>query len=84
MGESLSLMALGLIIGASVGLLVAYLFNVLSGEGLNNAVERKMVFSYVTWLVVAVSVFSLVAASLLATARAGRIRLADVLRVRGG
>lgn len=84
MGESLSLMALGLIIGASVGLLVAYLFNVLSGEGLNDAVERKMVFSNVIWLVMAVSVLSLVTASLLATARAGRIKLAEVLRVRSG
>jgi ABC-type lipoprotein release transport system permease subunit len=43
-----------------------------------------MVFTYVTWVVVGVSIGSLLLASLLATARAGRVKLAEVLRVRGG
>jgi ABC-type lipoprotein release transport system permease subunit len=37
-----------------------------------------------SWVIVGVSVLSLLAASFIATARAGRIRLAEVLRIRGG
>jgi len=43
-----------------------------------------MLFTYVTWAMVLVSIGSLIIAALLATARAGRIRLAEVLRIRGG
>ena len=84
MGESMSLMILGLVVGASVGITAAYLFNTLSGEGLNSAVERKMVFTLVSFSIVLSSIASLLVASLLATARAGRIKLAEVLRIRGG
>jgi len=84
MGESMSLMSLGLVVGASVGIAAAYLFNTLSGEGLNSAVERKMVFTLVSFSIVLSSIASLLVASLLATARAGRIKLAEVLRIRGG
>ena len=84
MGESMSLMILGLVVGASVGVLAAYLFNTLSGEGLHSAVERKMVFTLASFSVVLSSIAALLVASLLATARAGRIKLAEVLRIRGG
>jgi ABC-type lipoprotein release transport system permease subunit len=84
MGESVSLMILGLVVGASVGVTAAYLFNTLSGEGLDSAVERKMVFTLVSFSIVLSSIASLLVASLLATARAGRIKLAEVLRIRGG
>jgi ABC-type lipoprotein release transport system permease subunit len=84
MGESMSLMILGLVVGASVGILAAYLFNTLSGEGLHSAVERKTVFTLVSFSIVLSSIASLLVASLLATARAGRIKLAEVLRIRGG
>lgn len=81
MGESISLMSLGLIVGTSVGVLTAYLFNTLWGATQYN---RTMVFTWVSWLVLAVSVASLLIASLLATSRAGKVGLAEVLRVRGG
>jgi putative ABC transport system permease protein len=84
MGESLTLMAIGLIVGAIIGLLTSYLFNTLSTTASFEAVPRRMVFTYVTWIVVGVSIGSLLLASLLATARAGRVKLAEVLRVRGG
>ena len=84
MGESMSLMALGLVVGASVGLLTAYLFNTLSGEQLYTTVERRMVFTYVSFSIVLASVVALLLASLIATARAGKIKLAEVLRIRGG
>jgi len=84
MGESMSLMVLGLIVGASVGLLTAYLFNTLSGEELYSVVERKMIFTYVSFSIVLSSIVALLLASLFATARAGKIKLAEVLRIRGG
>jgi len=84
MGESMSLMLLGLTVGAIVGILTAYLFNTLFGDISYGVVERRMVFSYVTLAMVGVSVVSLIVASLLATARAGKVKVADALRVRGG
>ncbi|MGQ9588318.1 MAG: ABC transporter permease, partial [Thermoplasmata archaeon] len=84
MGESVTLMIIGVVMGASVGLLTAYLFNTLSGEGMYTAVERRTIFTYVSWSIVLASIGALLVASLLATARAGKIRLAEVLRIRGG
>ena len=84
MGESMTLMALGLIVGAAVGLLTAYLFNTLSGEELYTVVERKMIFTYISFSIVLSSIIALLLASLFATARAGKIKLAEVLRIRGG
>jgi ABC-type antimicrobial peptide transport system permease subunit len=84
MGESFSLMILGLIVGATVGVLTAYLFNTLTQPGSSTGPPREMVFTYVSWLLLVVSVASLVVASLIATARAGRMKLAEVLRIRGG
>lgn len=84
MGESMSLMILGLVVGTSVGLATAFLFNTLSGEELYSAVERKMIFTSVSLSIVLSSVVALLAASLFATARAGKMNLAEVLRIRGG
>lgn len=84
MGESMSLMILGLVVGVSVGIVSAYLFNMLSGQELYSAVERKMVFTLVSFSIVLSSIAALFVASLLATARAGKMKLAEVLRIRGG
>ena len=84
MGESISLMALGLVIGAGVGILTAYLFNALSGEELYTVVERTLVFTYASYSIVLSSIVALVLAALVATTRAGKIKLAEVLRIRGG
>lgn len=84
MGESMSLMILGLVVGSSVGIVSAYLFNMLSGQELYSAVERKMVFTLASFSIVLSSIAALLVASLLATARAGRMNLAEVLRIRGG
>ena len=84
MGESVSLMSLGLIVGTAVGLVTAYLFNTLIGGGSSDVVERTMVFTFVSWAVVGIAIASLLIASLLATSRAGKIKLAEVLRIRGG
>lgn len=84
MGESITLMILGLSVGAVVGLISAFLFNTLTLPGSGGVVPHRMLFTYVTWAMVLVAAASLVVAALLATARAGRIRLAEVLRIRGG
>lgn len=84
MGESITLMILGLSVGAIVGLISAYLFNTLTMPGSGGVVPHRMLFTFVTWAMVLVAAGSLVIAALLATARAGRIRLAEVLRIRGG
>lgn len=84
MGESVSLMAMGLVIGAGVGILTAYLFNALSSEDVNTIVQRNLVFTYVSYSIVLTSIIALVLAALIATSRAGKIRLAEVLRIRGG
>jgi putative ABC transport system permease protein len=84
MGESITLMALGLVVGISVGLLSSYLFNTLLTTGMYGEVERRMVFSWVSGIVVVASVAALLIASLIATTRAGKIKLAEVLRIRGG
>ena len=83
MGESVSLMSLGLIVGASVGILTAYLFNTLWGME-SAQFDRQMVFTGVSWMVLVISILSLLVASLMATSRAGKVRLAEVLRIRGG
>ena len=84
MGESLTLMIIGLLIGATVGLITAYLFNSLSLEEIYPAVEKRMYITYVTGAIALSSVVALLLASLIATARAGKIKLAEVLRIRGG
>jgi len=83
MGESISLMALGVVIGTSVGLLTAYLFNLLTAN-LSGALGHYLVFTWVSFILIFISIISLFFASLLATARAGKIRLAEILRIRGG
>lgn len=83
-GESVSIMSLGLLVGASIGLLTAYLFNkLLTGDG-PSAVDRSIVISLGTLIIFVISVASLLLASLLATSRAGKIKLSEVLRIRGG
>lgn len=84
MGESITLMIIGLVVGISVGILTAYLFNTLYTSGMFGEVERRMVFTWVSGTIVLASIVALLVASLVATARAGKIKLAEVLRIRGG
>jgi hypothetical protein len=81
MGESVTLMILGVVVGSLVGLLAAYLFNTLNPSAL---VPRTMEFAGVSWAMLFVSVVSILISSLFATIRVGKVRLAEVLRIRGG
>jgi len=82
MGESLTLMVLGLVIGVSVGLTASYLFNTMSTSA--TLVPKTMEFTIVSWIMLILAVASLAVSSLLATTWAGKVRLAEVLRIRGG
>ncbi len=84
MGESFTLMTLGITVGAIVGLLSAFLYNTLTLPGSGGVVPHRMLFGLVSWAMIAVAGLSLVLAALMATARAGKIRLSEVLRIRGG
>jgi ABC-type antimicrobial peptide transport system permease subunit len=83
MGESISLMILGIVIGVSVGFLTAYLFNLLNAD-LSGALGHYLIFTWVSLILIFISMISLLLASLLATSRAGKIKLAEILRIRGG
>jgi ABC-type antimicrobial peptide transport system permease subunit len=82
MGESFTLMILGLVVGVSVGLMASYLFNTVPST--DSLVPKTMEFTAISFALLLVSIASLVFSSLLATARAGKVRLAEVLRIRGG
>jgi len=84
MGESISLMTLGMVVGSSAGLLSAYLYGVLM-DGFNSSeIPHDLVFSWISWVVVLSAIASFMLASFLATYNAGRIKLAEALRIRGG
>ena len=82
MGESFTLMLLGLVVGVSVGLTASYLFNTMPTSA--TLVPKTMEFTIISLVMLLVSIASLILSSLLATARAGKVRLAEVLRIRGG
>ncbi|HEX9908006.1 MAG TPA: FtsX-like permease family protein [Thermoplasmata archaeon] len=85
MGESFTLMIIGLLVGTIVGLLTAYLFSTLFEAGdPGSPIQRQIVFTWVSFAMLAASIGALVFASLAATIRASRIKLAEVLRIRGG
>jgi len=84
MGESLSLMALGMVVGVSAGLLSAFLYNGLVYGVSSSEVPHETVVSWVSWTVVLSAVVSFVIASYLATFNLGKLKLAEILRIRGG
>jgi predicted lysophospholipase L1 biosynthesis ABC-type transport system permease subunit len=85
MGESLSLMSLGFVVGATTGIFSAWLFDALLQFVSNNgSVSTSIIIGNVTVAILVASLVSFVLASFLATSRLGRLRLAEVLRIRGG
>lgn len=84
MGESMSLMALGMVVGVSTGLLSAFLYNSLIYGFSSSEIPHETVFSWVSWAVVLSAIASFVIASYLATYNVGKLRLAEILRIRGG
>jgi len=83
-GEFLSLLLIGIVIGVSVGFFTGFLFNEAVARSIYNAAERATVLGWSSLIVVFASVGALVTASALATVKASRLKLADILRIRGG
>jgi putative ABC transport system permease protein len=83
-GEFLSLLLIGIMIGVSVGLFTGFLFNEAVARSIYNAAERATVLGWSSLIVVFASVGALVTASALATVKASRLKLADILRIRSG
>jgi len=71
-------------VGISVGILTAYLFNTLYTSGMFGEVERRWCSHGVSGSIVLASIVALLAGHSSRTARAAKIKLAEVLRIRGG
>ncbi|OGS42718.1 MAG: hypothetical protein A3K67_02765 [Euryarchaeota archaeon RBG_16_62_10] len=83
-GEHFPVLLFGIAVGVLVGLLSAHVFNLLVGEGIYVDAERKTVISDTTALTLLLTIGLVLFAGYLACYRAGRLRLAENLRVRGG
>lgn len=83
MGESMTLMTIGLVIGTSVGLFTAYLFNEMTST-MSHQIGHSLVLTIVSVSILVIAIISMLLASFLTTVRAGKIRLAEMLRIRGG
>ena len=84
MGEAIALLVMGVGVGVSTGMFTAVLFNYLSSVQAETLAPHPLEITYVTWAIIGFSTAAFLLASLLATHRAGKMRLAEVLRIRGG
>jgi hypothetical protein len=84
LGELAPLLVFGSLVGVSVGVLSAYVFTAVPLAHPHEFVEHVLVFGTSSWIALIVSVLSVMIAAPLAIAYAGRIDLAQSLRVREG
>jgi len=84
MGESMTLMSLGIVVGSSAGVFIGFLYNYMVGRQTYSIVPHDFVFTYASWAIVVASIAVSIVACFAATYRANRIKLAEILRVRGG
>jgi ABC-type antimicrobial peptide transport system permease subunit len=87
LGEGVSIMVIGLSIGIAVGILTSFVFNELISYTLevsNALLDRPLTIGPQTLIIIAVSVISLVLATVIATIGVRRMKLAQALRRRGG
>jgi ABC-type lipoprotein release transport system permease subunit len=83
-GETLTYLLIGCVVGLSVGFFTGSMFNMITGKTVFTVVERTLVLGPETAFVVIASIASLIIASMISAARAGRLRLAEILRIRNG
>lgn len=81
--ESLILLSVGLIVGSSAGILASYLYNSFSVWQYDQ-LGRTLSLTNNTLLLILISVASLVLATLIASHLGGRMKINEVLRIRGG
>jgi ABC-type antimicrobial peptide transport system permease subunit len=87
LGEGVSIMVIGLSIGIAVGMLTSFIFNEFISYTLevsNSLLDRPLIFGFQTMTVIAVSIVSLILATVIATIGVRRMKLAQALRRRGG
>lgn len=87
LGEGVSIMVIGLSIGIAVGILTSFVFNELISYTLEVSsalLDRPLTIGSQTLIIIAVSVVSLILATVIATIGVRRMKLAQALRRRGG
>lgn len=87
LGEAISIMLVGVLIGTIVGLLTAYTFNqmlVILEFSASVIPGRPFVISTLTFFVIGLCILSLLIAALLTVLKASKIKLHQELRIRGG
>jgi len=84
MGETTVLMIMSAVIGILSGLTSGLLFNSAMQTADERGVPRELVLSIATGVVISATIASFLISSFIATRRACKMRLTEVLRIRGG
>jgi hypothetical protein len=84
MGETIVLMVMSVVIGILSGFISGFLFNSAMQTADERGVPRELVLSMATGVVLLATIVSLLLSSFVATRRACKMRLTEVLRIRGG
>ena len=85
-GEGITISLVGLIIGLLTGVLTAYVFNIMFGLFFSSSyiIERTVVFSWSSLLIVIVTILVLLFSSILVSLTVRKLKLNEILRWRGG
>jgi putative ABC transport system permease protein len=88
LGEAVTIIIIGVVIGLITGLITAFVFNELLSFGITGTapgmLERPLIVSYQTIALIITTIVILIVASLVASLRIKRMKLAQALRRRGG
>jgi ABC-type antimicrobial peptide transport system permease subunit len=88
LGEAMTIIIIGVVIGSVTGLITAFVFNELISFGMmtggQGGLDMPLVVSYQTIGLMLITIVILIVASLLASLKIRRIDLAASLRKRGG
>ncbi|TET89321.1 MAG: FtsX-like permease family protein [Methanomassiliicoccales archaeon] len=88
LGEAVTIIIIGCVIGIVTGLVTAFVFNELLSFGIvglgQGVLDMPLVVSFQTLILILLTIVILIVASLLATLRIRRMKLAQALRKRGG
>jgi putative ABC transport system permease protein len=84
LGEGLTIMLIGILIGSGTGLLTAYAFNEMISIDPYQLVERTLILSPSLALLIFASIIALIFTITMVSLQAARIKLHQALRIRGG
>jgi len=83
-GEASSIMLVGLVVGAGVGVLSAYLSTTLGSGSGESLVPQFLIIPVVSLLLLAAAPFAMLVTSFLVSLRVARMDIGRVLKLRGG